>query len=42
MNEGWCNEDYLVFFSEEESHSKTQQCKLPVYLPGYQMIGLKG
>src|ERR1017187_4734996 len=42
MTEGWCNEDYLVLFSEEESHAKTQQYKLPVYLPGYQMVGLKG
>jgi hypothetical protein len=42
MNEGWCNDDYLVLFSEEESHAKTQQYKLPEYLPGYQMVGIKG
>src|ERR1035437_5392806 len=42
MNEGWCCEDYLVLFSEEESHDKTQQYKLSEYLPGFRVVGLKG
>jgi hypothetical protein len=42
MNEGWCNGDYLVLFSEEESHAKTQQYNLPASLPGYRVVGLKG
>lgn len=42
MNEGWCNDDYLVLFTEEESQAKTQQYQLPAYLPGYRLVGLKG
>jgi hypothetical protein len=42
MNEGWCDNNYLVLFTEEESGDKTRQYKLAEYLPGFRLIGLKG
>jgi hypothetical protein len=41
MSEGWCNEDYLVLFSAEDSEERSRQYKVSEYLPGYRAIGLK-
>lgn len=41
MSEGWCNEDYLILFSDEESEERSRQYKLAEYLPGYRIIGMK-
>jgi hypothetical protein len=41
MKEGWCDNDYLVLFSEKECNQKTQQYKLVEYLSGCRVIGLK-
>lgn len=41
MSEGWCNEDYLVLFSTEESEERSRKYKVHEYLPGYRAIGLK-
>jgi hypothetical protein len=42
MNEGWFNDEYLALFSEEERTSVSSKYRLPTYLPGYTLIGLRG
>lgn len=42
MNEGWLNDEYLALFSEAESASISSKYKLPQYLPGYTIVGLRG
>ena len=41
MDEGWCGEEYLIIFSEEESAERTLQYQLAEYLPGYCIVGIR-
>lgn len=42
MTEGWCEKEYLVLFSDEESEAKTRLYQLSAVLPGHRLIGFKG
>ena len=41
MKEGWVDDDYIILF-EEESSSLHEAYALPDFLPGYQLVGLRG
>jgi hypothetical protein len=40
MNEGW--DDYLILFDELEVATMTERYALSQFLPGYQVLGLRG
>jgi hypothetical protein len=42
MREGWHNEDYLVLLSDQESSDGSRGYEIQRYLPGYQIVGLRG
>ena len=42
MNEGWLDQEYLILFTESEIESTTQRYGLPGFLPGYDVVGLRG
>ncbi len=42
MNEGWHDEDYLILFAPSEIESTTERYGLPKFLPGYEVVGLRG
>lgn len=42
MNEGWLNQEYLILFSGSEIKSTTLRYGLPKFLPGYEVVGLRG
>ena len=42
MREGWLGEDYLVLFSAPESSEASRAYGIKEYLPGYQILGLRG
>ena len=41
-NEGWLNQEYLIIFTESEIESTTQRYGLPTFLPGYEVVGIRG
>jgi hypothetical protein len=42
MQEGWHNDDYLVLLSDQESSDASRGYEIQRYLPGYQIVGLRG
>jgi hypothetical protein len=42
MTEGWCGDDYLISFSEVEVASASERYSIMRFIPGYQVIGLRG
>src|SRR5687768_12587628 len=42
MNEGWLNQEYLILFTGSEIESTTLRYGLPKFLPGYEIVGLRG
>ena len=42
MNEGWLDEEYLILFNASEIESTTLRYGLPRFLPGYEVVGLRG
>jgi hypothetical protein len=42
MNEGWLNQEYLIIFTESEIESITERYGLPNFLPGYEVVGIRG
>lgn len=42
MNEGWLNDDYLIFFSEAEIEDALKKYGISESLPGYVLLGLRG
>ena len=42
MREGWHNEDYLVLLSDQESSDASRGYGIQGYMPGYQILGLRG
>jgi hypothetical protein len=42
MKEGWLADDYLILFETSEIESTTLRYGLPEFLPGYEVIGLRG
>ena len=42
MREGWLEKDYLVLFSGPESSEASLAYRIQAYLPGYQILGLRG
>lgn len=41
-SEGWCNDNYLILFSGEESNLSSQQYNICDYLPEHRIIGISG
>lgn len=41
MKEGWLDDDYIILF-EEKSSSLHEAYGIPDFLPGYQLVGLRG
>ena len=42
MNEGWQDDDYLIFLDEDESATAMRACDFDRFIPGYLLVGLKG
>jgi hypothetical protein len=42
MNEGWLGDDYLILFDEAEVSSASDRYAISEFLPGYQVLGLRG
>ena len=42
MNEGWNGDEYLILFEEGEIVSASDRYAISEFLPGFQVIGLRG
>jgi len=42
MTEGWFGDDYLISFNEAEIASASDRYSISRFIPGYQVIGLRG
>jgi hypothetical protein len=42
VQEGWHGDDYLIVFSEAEAVSASDRYEISKFLPGYQIVGLRG
>ena len=42
MTEGWHGDEYLVLLSDDEVAPMTSQYELGNFLPGFQLVGLRG
>jgi hypothetical protein len=42
MIEGWCGNEYLVLFDEDDVAKITLRYEIGAYLPGYTIVGLRG
>jgi hypothetical protein len=42
MIEGWFGDDYLISFNEAEVGSASDRYSISRFIPGYQVIGLRG
>lgn len=42
MTEGWFGDDYLISFDEAEVASASDRYSISRFIPGYQVIGLRG
>jgi hypothetical protein len=42
MIEGWFGDDYLISFNEAEIASASDRYSISRFIPGYQVIGLRG
>jgi hypothetical protein len=42
MNEGWVGDDYLILFDESEVATMTERYAFSQFLPGYEVLGLRG
>ena len=42
MREGWHDDDYLILLSEQESSDASRKYEIQKFLPGYQIVGLRG
>jgi hypothetical protein len=42
MTEGWFGDEYLVSFNEAEIASASDRYSISRFIPGYQLIGLRG
>jgi hypothetical protein len=42
MTEGWRDEEYVVLFDKEEVAAASERYQIEQWLPGYQVMGLRG
>lgn len=42
MNEGWHGDDYLILFAESEIAEISERYAISEFLPGFQIVGLRG
>jgi hypothetical protein len=42
MREGWSSDDYLILFDKEEIAAATDRYQITQFLPGFEVIGLRG